>query len=125
MYDLVSSFAHFLPPGIRDLPWRAHPLDGKLLLSVRLRFGEVAERNHEEMFNTPWRDYNDARSFEYSTVSGKVWRDGERLRFEGLNFWHIGYGLPGLIAYLRDKGCTNIQYKLTGKNAMDIWQNHS
>lgn len=86
---------------------------------------EVAEQNHEEMFNTPWRDYNDARSFEYSTVSGKVWRDGERLRFEGLNFWHIGYGLPGLIAYLRDKGCTNIEYKLTGKNAMDIWQNHS
>jgi hypothetical protein len=35
MHDLVSSFVHFLPPGVRDLPWRAHPLDGKLLLFER------------------------------------------------------------------------------------------
>ena len=71
------------------------------------------------MFDTPWRDYNDARPFEYSTVSGNVWRDGVQLRFEQLDFWHIGYGLPQLIGYLRAKGCTEIEYQLTEREYED------
>jgi MoaA/NifB/PqqE/SkfB family radical SAM enzyme len=35
MTDLASSFRHYLPPPLRYLPWRAHPLDGKLLLFER------------------------------------------------------------------------------------------
>lgn len=32
---VVSEFSAFLPPPLRDLPWRTHPLDGKLLLFDR------------------------------------------------------------------------------------------
>jgi MoaA/NifB/PqqE/SkfB family radical SAM enzyme len=35
MNTLVTQYAHFLPPPLRPLPWRAHPLDGKLLLFDR------------------------------------------------------------------------------------------
>ncbi|MHB8624748.1 MAG: radical SAM protein [Aggregatilineales bacterium] len=32
---LVTEFSNFLPPQLRDVPWRAHPFDGKLLLFER------------------------------------------------------------------------------------------
>lgn len=32
---IITSVARFLPPPLRALPWRAHPLDGKLLLLER------------------------------------------------------------------------------------------
>ncbi len=35
MVDPIASYRHFLPPQLRDLPWRAHPLEGKLLLFER------------------------------------------------------------------------------------------
>ncbi len=35
MADLVEAFTPYLPPHFRSLPWRAHPLDGKLLLFER------------------------------------------------------------------------------------------
>lgn len=33
--SLVAQFAHFLPAPLRSISWRAHPLDGKLLLFDR------------------------------------------------------------------------------------------
>jgi MoaA/NifB/PqqE/SkfB family radical SAM enzyme len=33
--DLLAEFARFIPPPLRALKWRAHPLDGKLLLFER------------------------------------------------------------------------------------------
>jgi MoaA/NifB/PqqE/SkfB family radical SAM enzyme len=35
MDSLVNEFLRFLPPVLRGLPWRAHPLDGSLLLFER------------------------------------------------------------------------------------------
>jgi len=35
MATLIEAFAAYLPPRLRSLPWRAHPLDGKLLLFER------------------------------------------------------------------------------------------
>jgi MoaA/NifB/PqqE/SkfB family radical SAM enzyme len=35
MTNLVEAFTSYLPPRLRSLPWRAHPLDGKLLLFER------------------------------------------------------------------------------------------
>lgn len=35
MTNLVASYQPYLPPLLRNLPWRAHPLDGKLLLFER------------------------------------------------------------------------------------------
>jgi MoaA/NifB/PqqE/SkfB family radical SAM enzyme len=35
MNDLISIYTPYLPPPLRDLPWVAHPLDGKLLLFER------------------------------------------------------------------------------------------
>jgi hypothetical protein len=32
MNDLIATYTPYLPPPLRDLPWMAHPLDGKLLL---------------------------------------------------------------------------------------------
>ena len=35
MTDLLSTFAKHLPPDLRTIPWRTHPLDGELLLFHR------------------------------------------------------------------------------------------
>ncbi|HLY25439.1 MAG TPA: radical SAM protein [Aggregatilineales bacterium] len=35
MDTTLDSFTPYLPPPLRDLPWRAHPMDGKLLLFER------------------------------------------------------------------------------------------
>ncbi len=35
MTDLIACYRQYLPPQLRDLPWRAHSLDGKLLLFER------------------------------------------------------------------------------------------
>lgn len=35
MDDLLTTYSSFLPPELRRLPWRAHPLGGKLLLFER------------------------------------------------------------------------------------------
>src|SRR5690348_13849700 len=35
MVDLLDAYRVFLPPEVRGLPWRTHPLDGKLLLFER------------------------------------------------------------------------------------------
>jgi hypothetical protein len=71
---------------------------------------EAIKSDSDEPFNTPWRSYSQRQ--EYSTMRGQVTRDGLRIHFEQVSFFHIGYGLPGLIAYLQDKGCTNIEYRL-------------
>lgn len=35
MSDLIAEFSRFLPPQLRAIPWRVHPLDGALLLFDR------------------------------------------------------------------------------------------
>ncbi|MBN1311545.1 MAG: radical SAM protein [Anaerolineae bacterium] len=35
MPDLIDTYRRYLPPPLQSLPWRAHPLDGKLLLFER------------------------------------------------------------------------------------------
>jgi hypothetical protein len=35
MNNLIATYTPYLPPPLRDLPWVAHPLDGKLLLFER------------------------------------------------------------------------------------------
>jgi hypothetical protein len=60
------------------------------------------------MFETPWRAFT--VGWGLASFSGSVRRDGRTLTFEDGNFFHIADGFPGLLAYLRDKGCTEIDY---------------
>ncbi len=69
-------------------------------------------REAGDTFKTPWQGY--CQRFEVSSVlSGGVRCDGLRVYFEELSIWHLGYGLPGLLNYLKDNGCVDIEYNLT------------
>jgi hypothetical protein len=60
---------------------------------------------------TPWKAYTGGLG--YSTFSGLVERNGRTVTFDRGNFFQIADGCPGLLAYLRAKGCTDIQYSFS------------
>lgn len=41
---------------------------------------------------------------------------GTVLHFKNIEFWKINHGLPALIAWLKDNGCTDIHYSIEKKN---------
>lgn len=68
-----------------------------------------------DIFASPWRDYNLGGVYGHSTTSGTIEQDGPHLSFTNMTFFHIGYGLPGLLAYLRAQGCTQVECQLIEK----------
>lgn len=79
------------------------------------KFRQSRDLSQFDMFATPWRDYTLGGLTGFSSTSGAVSRTGLSLRFEKLSFFHLGYGLPGLLAYLKAQGCTQVEYQLIEK----------
>ncbi len=75
-----------------------------------MAYVDLVKQDHNRMFDTPWSGYH--TRFSISSFDGSVRRDGRKLIFERASFFHIADGLPALMAYLKDKGCTDIQYVL-------------
>jgi len=64
-----------------------------------------------DTFKTPWHSYSQMHEVS-SVLSGTVKTKDSNVYFEKLWLWRLGYGLPSLLAYLKDNGCIDIQCKL-------------
>jgi|GEM_PF-5536118 len=53
---------------------------------------------------------------------GYIRQIGKKLAFDHLTFGTIGVGLPALIAYLKDKGCTEIKYTIKDAPMNEIYE---
>lgn len=81
-----------------------------------------------EFVNPPWHEIT-KRLFDYDNLKmdddiyyGHVNTKGKTLQFTKMKFSAIGYGLPALIEYLRQAGCTNIQYTLAQRAYNEIYE---
>ena len=90
-------------------------------------FVEVrAERGH--LIHPPWRELSkpiyegDETTIYDDAYYGYVHRDQTQLSFTHLTFASIGYGLPVLIAYLKQEGCTEIEYTLEQRPYDEIYE---
>lgn len=99
--------------------------DKKLCSTMKHYFDLVrAEKAHE--IETPWvevaKHIFDYDSFETpeDVYHGVVECDGQQLYFKNTRFMSIGYGLPALIAYLKQEGCTDIKYTIGIRNMWDL-----
>jgi sulfatase maturation enzyme AslB (radical SAM superfamily) len=122
MDDLITLYRHFLPPKLRDLPWRAHPLEGKLLLferdtglNVLLEGGETAHLRRiapRTLLIGVTNACNLACSFCYrDRESHSLWRYEPLLRFcQEADAWGVlevafGSGEPTLFPRWQDFVC--------------------
>lgn len=62
--------------------------------------------------DSPWHIHNPGGGHATSTTRGHIERNGKYLLFSDLWFFHLGYGLPGLLAYLKHKGCQELEVGL-------------
>jgi hypothetical protein len=63
--------------------------------------------------DAPWQPAGVQRFVkDASTGSGHVENHGAEVVFTNWSFHKLAYGLPALMSYLIQKGCTNIQYEL-------------
>ena len=81
-------------------------------------------REHEDDYKflyeslPPWEPWTEKIRFyeweqdESRLSHGVLSRVGTQIELRDLDF-SLGYGLPGLLAYLRDKGCSSIEYSFS------------
>lgn len=67
-----------------------------------------------EVNSAPWKQFYSSHKHEImmnpDAWYGYIHQEGEKLTFDHLKFGTLGTGLPALIAYLTDKGCSEITY---------------
>jgi hypothetical protein len=90
-------------------------------LNVLFASGEIDEEGIREFdldIVPPWASFNeDEREPPRGDVDicyGNLSRTGKRIDLTKLGFYDIGYGLPALVAYLKAKGCIEINYTIYG-----------
>ncbi len=87
-------------------------------LNVLFGTGEINEEGFRDLdwdrVPPPWASFSeDRRELRQSNsqiCEGYLSRTGKRISLTELAFFHIGYGLPALIAYLEANGCIEIDY---------------
>lgn len=77
----------------------------------------VDERDRD-LIRAPWEEHVEPPYFDLEcpvagTLGGKVEHHSESIHFVEIPFYNTHHGLPALIAYLMDKGCTEIEYSLS------------
>ena len=63
------------------------------------------------IFNPPWKSHEISPSTS-AFFRGMVRQDEARIIMDGVDFHHLGHGFPALINWLREKGCTNFEYRM-------------
>lgn len=70
--------------------------------------------------NAPWQPTGIPWFVQDASMGGgRVENQGTKLIFTNWDFWKLAYGLPALVNYLIQKGCTNIQYELESAIGVD------
>jgi len=69
-----------------------------------------ADENGFTGLETPWRRFGGPTG--YSSFQGRVQRTERSLVISG-ELWHMTDGYPAMLAFLRDRGCTNIRHEFT------------
>lgn len=74
----------------------------------------AAKQDISRCFDTPWRS---ADYWHPSSFTGTIQCEGRKIAIEQGSFFSITYGLPAMIRYLQNKGCTGIRYTLTERRS--------